>query len=142
MKDINDDIILHLANKYGIKIDSSKVFGSVESINLRKGEEIRYRYEGATPQRRFCRELIRIDKFYTKEEIDVMSFSGRNKKFGHNGQSYSIWKYKGGVNCKHKWVSYTVLRERNGSIKQTAKINDVPGLPGEIANSSNNFHRF
>ena len=24
-------------------------------------------------------------------------------EFGHNGQNYSLFKYKGGVNCGHVW---------------------------------------
>lgn len=40
---------------------------------------------------------------YRKEDIDQASFQGVNIEFGHNGQNYSLFKYKGGVNCGHVW---------------------------------------
>jgi hypothetical protein len=40
---------------------------------------------------------------YRKEDIGQMSARGVNKKFGHKGKNYSLFKYKGGVNCYHRW---------------------------------------
>lgn len=137
-QELNERIIV-LAKKYGIKIDSNLVFGEVEEINLRKGEEIVYRYEGKPPERDFCTKMMRLDKFYTREEINVMSFNGRNRKFGHNKQNYSIWNYKGGKSCRHKWVAYSVLRDKFGNIKQTAKIGDAKGKAGQVASAANNY---
>jgi hypothetical protein len=141
IEELNEKII-RLAEKYGIKIDSKLVFGEVEEINMAKGEEILFRYEGKPAERDFCKRMLRLDKFYSREEINVMSFNGRNRKFGHNKQNYSIWNYKGGVNCQHRWVAYTVIRDKNDKIKQTAKINNAKGKAGQIASSSNNFWRY
>jgi hypothetical protein len=51
----------------------------------------------------FCKKMLGANKLYRKEDIDMMSFNGVNNKFGHNGQNYSLFKYKGGVNCHHRW---------------------------------------
>jgi hypothetical protein len=40
---------------------------------------------------------------YRKEDIDMASFQGVNKELGHNGQNYSLFELKGGVNCGHFW---------------------------------------
>jgi hypothetical protein len=71
--------------------------------------KVRYKYVKGTskePQgesRQFCVRMLGADKLYRKEDIDMMSFNGVNNKFGHNGQNYSLFKYKGGVNCYHRW---------------------------------------
>jgi len=40
---------------------------------------------------------------FRKEDIGMMSFKGANKELGHKKQNYSLFLYKGGVNCKHLW---------------------------------------
>ena len=40
---------------------------------------------------------------FRKEDITMMSFRGVNSELGHKGQNYSLFKYKGGVNCHHHW---------------------------------------
>jgi hypothetical protein len=40
---------------------------------------------------------------FRKEDINMMSFKGVNKELGHKGQNYSLFKFKGGVNCHHFW---------------------------------------
>jgi len=140
--DIEKDIVIRLARKYGSKIKEELVFGDMEYLNLAEDDEIVYRYEGNSPQRSFCKEMIRLNKFYTKEEINLMSLKGKNRTFGHNKQNYSIWKYKGGISCRHKWVAYTILRNKRGKITQSVKIGDAKGLAGEKASGKNNFFRF
>jgi len=71
--------------------------------------KVRYTYVKGTSKtaigdtRDFCRSMLRSDKLYRKEDIGFMSARGVNKKFGHKGRNYSIFKYKGGVNCYHRW---------------------------------------
>ena len=47
--------------------------------------------------------MLELNKIYRKEDIDIMSFKGVNNSFGHKGQNYSIFRFKGGVNCYHRW---------------------------------------
>lgn len=74
--------------------------------------KVRYKYiKGTRKQQKgksrdFCRMLIDLDKVYRKEDIDIFSFKSNQEKFGlplHKGQPYSVFKFKGGVNCFHRW---------------------------------------
>ena len=87
--------------------------------------KVRYKYVKGTKKtpntkksRKFCDNLIKKNKLYRKEDIDIMSFKGENKEFGHKGQSYSIFKFKGGVNCYHRWERriYKKKLKADGSI--------------------------
>lgn len=144
---------LKLAEKFGKELDVEKIEMNVDVDDLIKsidevsdGEdvnyEVLYKYEGPQPERSFCQRMMRLNKFYTKEEINVMSFRGENKQFGHKRQNYSIWKYKGGVNCKHSWYEYLVVFDDKGNAESAINTGPAPGLPGEVANASNNFWRY
>tara|TARA_R110000803_G_scaffold13153_6_gene37179 strand:+ start:3336 stop:5087 length:1752 start_codon:yes stop_codon:yes gene_type:complete len=71
--------------------------------------KVRYTYVKGTSKtpdgetRNFCKKMLRSEKLYRKEDIGMMSAKGINKKFGHKGKNYSLFKYKGGVNCYHRW---------------------------------------
>jgi hypothetical protein len=72
---------------------------------------VRYKYSGSTsPQREFCRKMMSANKVYRKEDIIAMDNKAVNAGFGVNGSStYSIWLYKGGARCKHKWIRQTYM---------------------------------
>ena len=103
--------------------------------------ETKYRYAGPAAERNFCKAMQRLNKIYTREEIDQMESRGLNRQLGHNQQPYSIFDFKGGVNCKHYWEELSVFRAENG---QLVMISHGParGRAGETANSSNNYWRF
>ena len=71
--------------------------------------KVRYSYgpvRNSADSRRFCQrmELLTSQNLvFRKEDINMMSFRGINKELGHKGQNYSLFKYKGGVNCHHYW---------------------------------------
>ena len=71
--------------------------------------KVRYKYVKGTKKtakgssRTFCKTMLSKGKLYRKEDIGMMSARGVNKKFGHKGKNYSLFKYKGGVNCSHRW---------------------------------------
>jgi hypothetical protein len=85
---------------------------------------IRYRYAPFRVQensRIFCKDMVANAKLgvtYRREDIDVMGDAGINGQFAPSGKSsYSIWKYKGGVYCKHQWFRLTYRRKKiNGKI--------------------------
>ena len=90
--------------------------------------EVKYRYSGPAPQREFCRALMRLNKVYTRGEIDRMS--GLNPGFGARGSNtYNIFKYKGGPNCQHYWEQVRVFRDG----RKTVVVSEGParGLGGE-----------
>jgi hypothetical protein len=92
---------------------------------------VRYRYvdssgntkeESATGERGFCKKMIAAGKVYRKEDILRMSNKvvndfyvnkeGRTVGWGANGATtYSIWLYKGGGNCHHKWNRVIYLKK-------------------------------
>lgn len=51
--------------------------------------------------RPFCDAMISANRIYRKE--DIIAMKGVNREHGHNMQPYSIWLWKGGVNCTHVW---------------------------------------
>ena len=86
--------------------------------NLRSGQDAvidgikfltRYVYAGETggksgKGRPFCSAMMLANKVYRKEDILKMGGQPVNAGFGIDGAStYSIWLYKGGPNCYHRW---------------------------------------
>jgi hypothetical protein len=71
--------------------------------------KVRYKYSKGTSKtpmgqsRTFCKTMMSKKMLYRKEDIGQMSARGVNKSFGHKGRNYSLFKYKGGVNCYHRW---------------------------------------
>lgn len=77
----------------------------------------RYRYSGAeTGEREFCNKMLRADKLYRKEDIENTNSNFVNAGQGHKGQPYNLFLYKGGVNCKHKWLRQTFVSFDNVKI--------------------------
>lgn len=83
--------------------------------NLRSGQDAvidgvkfltRYVYAGENKPngRDFCKAMVNANKVYRKEDILKMGSQPVNAGFGIDGAStYSIWLYKGGPNCHHRW---------------------------------------
>lgn len=70
----------------------------------------RYRYIGDvhTNSREFCRKMIAANKLYRIEDINRMSATVVNEGWGPGGtDTYDIFLYKGGGNCKHEWQRET-----------------------------------
>ena len=82
--------------------EQDKVIDGVQFIT-------RYVYSGnLTGEREFCSKMLRAKKVYRKEDIINMSFQVVNEGFGKNGSDvYSIWLWKGGPRCNHKWLRRT-----------------------------------
>ena len=80
---------------------------------------IRYRYKGKTSSnsRPFCVKMSNADKLYRKEDIIQMERKAVNPGWGPRGaNTYSIWLYKGGGNCHHKWQREIYLRKGSTGI--------------------------
>ena len=78
-----------------------------------KGVEflVRYTYapeKAGANSRQFCSKMIGAKKVYRKEDIVAMGKKSVNAGFGKGGSdTYSIWLYKGGARCNHKWFRKT-----------------------------------
>lgn len=108
--------------------------------------KVRFNYAGTmagsqSPQRDFCRKMLSAQKVYRKEDIVLAGDKKVNKGWGPNGtDTYDILKYKGGGNCKHKWVRSIYLRKNNKSItldqaKKMIKDLKELGIDTKIENS-------
>ena len=67
---------------------------------------VRYKYEGQVTDnpREFCTAMVKANKIYRKEDIIRMETQIVNAGWGAKGaDTYSIWLYKGGGNCHHRW---------------------------------------
>lgn len=66
--------------------------------------------------REFCKKMLAANKVYRKEDILRMGKMPVNKGWGAGGaDTYSIWLYKGGGNCHHRWyrrIYVTKMGER------------------------------
>ena len=80
----------------------------------------RYKYSGAeSGEREFCNKMLKADKLYRKEDIENTNSNFVNAGQGHKGLPYNLFLYKGGVNCKHKWLRQTYVSFDNVKIDVT-----------------------
>tara|TARA_R100000773_G_scaffold16557_1_gene15058 strand:+ start:5279 stop:7081 length:1803 start_codon:yes stop_codon:yes gene_type:complete len=72
---------------------------------------VRYQYspkKTSPNSREFCKKMVKANKIYRKEDIIAMGKKPVNAGFGKEGaDTYSIWLYKGGARCQHKWFRKT-----------------------------------
>lgn len=102
--------------------------------------KVRYEYSekySSGNSRKFCKTMMSRSGrgvVYRKEDIDQASFQGVNKSFGHKGENYSLFKYKGGVNCGHFWSEnlYRLKKKTDGtyredkSLASSEEVNNIP----------------
>ena len=79
---------------------------------------VRYQYAPLSfdsDGRKFCKAMVRAKKIYRKEDIEKMGKQQVNPGFGEGGSNtYSIWLYKGGARCQHKWFRKTYMLTLDG----------------------------
>lgn len=79
---------------------------------------VRYMYapqSTSANSRKFCKDMVNAKKVYRKEDIVAMSEKQVNPDFGKGGKKgdgkYSVWLYKGGARCNHRWLRKTYVRK-------------------------------
>ena len=87
--------------------------------------------------RQFCENMMRLSRggfVYRIEDIDNASRAGINKQLGHNRKAYDLFRFKGGVYCRHKWkeVLYrlkkgTELIDGQSLDNDYNKVDRIPG---------------
>ena len=118
-----------------------------------KGNEflVRYKYSPerySANSRPFCKKMVDAKKVYRKEDIVAMENKAVNAGFGKGGSdTYSIWLYKGGARCSHKWFRKTYVRKdgakglgdaistteaRKRGFKPEANAQEVPVAPKDM----------
>jgi hypothetical protein len=81
--------------------------------------KIRYSYSKnlSANSRKFCRQMVSASKagyVYRYEDLQAMEpdTNTLNPNMGHNGSTFSVWFWKGGVNCKHHFERRVYFRKR------------------------------
>ncbi|QDP51070.1 MAG: putative portal protein [Prokaryotic dsDNA virus sp.] len=88
--------------------------------------KVRYKYVGDTTNktRPFCSAMVSANKMYRKEDIVSMENKAVNPGWGPRGaDTYSIWLYKGGGNCHHKWIRRTFMSTQKNKQGESIGIN-------------------
>ena len=115
---------------------NGNVFSVLDSPN---GEyKIRYKYaigssKLSSSQRLFCKNMMQWTGrglVWRIEDIDKASREGVNKQLGHKGNSYDLFKFKGGVYCRHIWkkVLYRLRAntEESENLKDYKTVTNIP----------------
>jgi len=172
-----EDKLVELALEYGetydletdILIDATKEeFSTLKEIGeavtaldiLRKyvkkdaPAEQRYRYAGPKDgnTRGLCRKLLSMNKLYTIQDLRAMGAALSSYGAARRGQAYSVFKFKGGVNCRHAWNSVKLANESGKTImidqgpvrdgNTTDRLTAAEARDaGQIAGPQNNYWR-
>ena len=138
----NDKLInaLKSIGRGPLKYDNDYVLMSSEQINSvddleslsftsesTKHFEIRYRYAGGLNlnSRDFCRTLVAWNREWTRDDIELLN--DLNVGFGKNGgNSYDVFKYKGGVNCKHSWQRLIWWNQKESPLTYDEALKQMP----------------
>ena len=125
---VHQEVVEDSENKFDLTKMSSEATEkdakpSKESYQDTATYKVRYSYtpiKKSINSRKFCISMENLSEqglVFRKEDITMMSFKGINKELGHKGQNYSLFKYKGGVNCQHKFMLNVYKKKVDGSNK-------------------------
>tara|TARA_R100001463_G_scaffold126053_1_gene183620 strand:+ start:1 stop:1161 length:1161 start_codon:yes stop_codon:yes gene_type:complete len=103
---------------------------------------VRFKYAVGTTKgsgsksRPFCENMMRLSRggfVYRIEDIDIASDRGINRQLGHNKQPYDLFKFKGGVYCRHKWNEVLYRLKKGTELKDGQSLdndyNKVDSIP-------------
>jgi capsid portal protein len=86
--------------------------------------------------RPFCENMMRLSRggfVYRIEDIDIASRAGINKQLGHKRKAYDLFKFKGGVYCRHKWKEILYRLKKGTKLKDGQSLdndyNKVDSIP-------------
>jgi hypothetical protein len=99
-----------------IELASTPKTSNKKDVQDTKMFKVRYRYAGSkTGEREFCNKVLQSNKVYRSEDLNANY--NYNEEFAPKGKdSYNIFLYKGGVNCKHFWERVIYLKANNERI--------------------------
>jgi len=120
IKELNDEVKLASVGSAKPYRDSEQDGKSTSAKKLGYTFLVRYMYtpysasfKTTKPKsREFCIKMMKAKKVYRKEDIEAMTSKVVNAGFGKGGSSkYSIWLWKGGARCSHRWTRKIYLRK-------------------------------
>lgn len=118
--------------------NDKSIYGDVGLYKVRYAYTKTSKKTSSGKSRKFCDRMIELaggGLEYRYEDIEKMSDKGVNGKFAPKGSSsYSLFKYKGGVNCYHGWMRRIYFRKRdskgrimkNEGMKNEKKVGNNP----------------
>ena len=77
--------------------------------------------------RPFCDNMMRLSRagfVWRIEDIDKASDAGVNRQLGHKGKKYDLFKFKGGVYCRHKWKEILYRLKQGTELKDGQSLDD------------------
>ena len=108
-------------------------FAKAKTINLYRyvaHNSSGYSNDTGKDSRDFCRTLVQRTRISLMRYRDILRLNGSNKGMGMGGANvYNVFKWRGGVNCKHIWVKYVY----NTETKSLVKSIDQPNQTGQGA---------
>lgn len=114
-----DDEINH---EFAVRTGTARPAAKSEQDAVIEGKYFitRYVYAGSFTHenmRPFCKKMIEAGKLYRKEDITQMENVAVNPGWGPEGaQTYDIWFYKGGGNCRHFWEKRVYVDAKGAKI--------------------------
>ena len=82
--------------------------------------KVRYKYAGnPNPEREFCKTMMNAKKIYRKEDLVNVNSNIVNDGFGHNGEPYNVFLFKGGPRCHHSFKRLTFAAFEGAGIDVT-----------------------
>ena len=77
--------------------------------------------------RTFCKNMMALARagfVYRIEDIDKASDAGVNRQLGHKGRKYDLFKFKGGVYCRHAWKEILYRLKKGTELKDGQSLDD------------------
>jgi hypothetical protein len=77
--------------------------------------------------RTFCKNMMTLSKggfVYRIEDIDKASREGVNRQLGHKGRPYDLFRFKGGVYCRHAWKVILYRLKEGTELKEGQSMDD------------------
>ncbi len=83
--------------------------------------------------RNFCEQLVKRTRASLMRFEDIVALNSSNPGLGKGGSnSYSIFDYRGGVNCKHMWIKYLYQVDTKNLVKSPTQPNQPIGPNGGV----------
>ena len=110
-------------------------------LGVRRDEpaEIKYRYTGPSAERGFCKAMLRLNKLYSEDDMSALEgrLSVINPGMGPRGlNSYNVFAYKGGVNCRHFWSKNALFKPQGSNEVLVIDQGPAEGDAGKSNNSN------
>jgi len=106
------------------------------AVNEIKSNEDKFSYLDKSYYRVRFKYMMRLSRggfVYRIEDIDVASERGINRQLGHKGRPYDLFKFKGGVYCRHKWNEVLYRLKKGTELKDGQSLdndyNKVDSIP-------------